>query len=301
MVPGTLSRFRRGDGAVLPIHDDQRCRRRASYMWATRERGVEGQDAGIGAHEPPGAVGRAVLLPKISRYLPKIHCPRLTRRSAAPSNGMPPMSCAHHVRTAHALTGHDRSTMSSSSTPRSTTEKGALAPEPVKVVRVPPFALLSYNANIETRSRGGGVSLSSGGRAVSAPLRYSAAGGGRSTRFRTKRRAFFVMVSLAGRRRRSVVRSQKCTYLNQRGRQLSRPPYKIHFHFSYHDAPRPHGVLRPLPAACACPMDSIAPLPGIGRPKFNLRARRIEFPAHSSAGPCQLRRHFCCAIAWRWK
>ena len=39
-------------------------------------------------------------------------------------------------------------------------------------------------------------------------------------------------------------------------------------------------------------MDSIAPLPGIGRPKFNLRARRIEFPAHSSAGPCQLRRHF---------
>lgn len=122
---------------------------------------------------------------------------------------MPPMSCAHHVRTAHALTGHDRSTMSSSSTPRSTTEKGALAPEPVKVVRVPPFALFSYNANIETRSRGGGVSLSSGGRAVSAPLRYSAAGGGRSTRFRTKRRAFFVMVSLAGRRRRSVVRSKK--------------------------------------------------------------------------------------------
>lgn len=98
-----------------------------------------------------------------------------------------PMSCAHHIRTARALTGHDRSTMSSLSTPRSTTEKGALAPEPVKVVRVPPFALLSYDANIETRSMVGGVSPSSGGRAVSAPLRFSAGRGQRSTRFRTKK------------------------------------------------------------------------------------------------------------------
>ena len=104
---------------------------------------------------------------------------------------MPPMSCAHHVRTAHALTGHDRSTMSSSSTPRSTTEKGALAPVPVKVVRVPPFALLSYNANKETCSRGGGVSLSSGGRAVSAPLRYSAAGGGEKHALSNEKESFF--------------------------------------------------------------------------------------------------------------
>ena len=90
-------------------------------------------------------------------------------------------------------------------------------------------------------------------------------------------------------------------WLAERGRQLSRPPYKIHFHFSYHDAPRPHGVLRSPTAACACPMDSIAPLPGIGRPKFNLHTCGIAFPVHSSAGSCQPRRHFCCAIAWRRK